>query len=47
MGKEVLSEMNTYKTSGYISLRHLPNGLYNLVYKENGKQKRVLIAVAH
>ncbi len=47
MGKVVLSKMNTYKTSGYISLQHLPNGLYNLLYKENGKQKRVLIAVAH
>ena len=47
VGKVVLSETRNAELSGQISLSHLPNGLYNLFYKENGKQKRILIAVAH
>jgi acetyl esterase/lipase len=47
VGKVVLTEIRKAELSGQISLDHLPNGLYNLAYKENGKQKQVLIAVTH
>lgn len=47
VGKVVLTETRNAQLSGQISLGNLPNGLYNLSYKENGKQKRILIAVAH
>ncbi len=47
VGKVVLTETRNAELSGQISLGHLPNGLYNLYYNENGKQKRILIAVAH
>jgi acetyl esterase/lipase len=47
VGKVVLTETRNAELSGQISLSHLPNGLYNLFYNENGKQKRILIAVAH
>lgn len=47
VGKIVLNETLNSVHSGQVSLGHLANGLYNLLYKENGKQKRVLIAVAH
>jgi para-nitrobenzyl esterase len=45
-GKVFLSETRNNEISGMLSLDHLPRGIYNLAFTENGKQKRVLIAVA-